>query len=259
MQKTALITGASSGIGLELARLFAKDGHDIVLVARDDGRLREVATELAHAHGVAVRAITADFSIAGASQHVYDTCQAKGIRVEYLVNSAGFGDFGPFVEAEWGKTESMMEVNMKALTHLCHLFIPEMVGRREGCVLNIASTAAFQPGPLMAVYYATKAYVLSFSQALHEELRETGVRVTCLCPGATRTGFQQASAMSESRLVKGRSLPTAAEVAAFGYRAMREGRLVAIHGRYNAFIARIVTLLPRAVVLRMVREAQEKV
>ena len=219
MPKTALITGASSGIGLELAKIFAGDKHDLVLVARSGDKLNELATEL-RKENISVEVIVADLSLPNAAEDLFNAVQQKNIIIQFLVNNAGFGDFGFFTEANWKKTERMINVNITALTHLTHLFLPSMIKNGYGRILNLASTAAFQPGPLMSVYYATKAYVLHFSEAIGNELKDTGVKVTALCPGATESGFQAASNMEESRLVKGRKLPTSKEVAEFGYKAM---------------------------------------
>ena len=182
MKETALITGASSGIGLDLARLFAKDGHDVVLVARSEGKLREIAAELERDFGMTAHVIVADLAKPDAPQTLVAQLP---VDVDVLVNNAGFGVLGPFVETDLAKELEMIQVNVVALTHLTKLLLPPMVARRRGRVLNVASTAAFQPGPLMAVYYATKAYVLSFSEAIADELRDSGVTVTALCPGPT--------------------------------------------------------------------------
>jgi uncharacterized protein len=182
---TALITGASSGIGLEFAKTFAAAKNNLVLVARSEGKLNVLANELKMAHGIAVKVISTDLSSMDEVQRVYDTCKAENIVVDYLVNNAGFGDFGFFVESDWDKTAQMIDLNIKSLTKMCRLFIPDMLERKAGKIMNVASTAAFQPGPTMAVYYATKSYVLFFSEAICNELQGTGVSVTCLCPGAT--------------------------------------------------------------------------
>ena len=210
---TALITGASSGIGWELARQFAKNKHHVVLVARSTGKLQELANELTSRYGIIVKVIPADLGKINEVQKVFDICKTENIQVDYLVNNAGFGDFGFFHEADWNKTEQMIDLNVKSLTRMCRLFIPDMIKRKTGKVMNVASTAAFQPGPTMAVYYATKAYVLHFSEAINNELSKAGITVTALCPGATESGFQQAAAMEDSKLVKGKKLPTSAEVA----------------------------------------------
>ena len=243
---TALVTGASGGIGLEIARVLARD-HDVVLVARSAARLAEIAAEL---HGARVLAI--DLAFPDAVARVV----AEVPEVEVLVNNAGVGDFAPFVEADPAKLDALIALNIGALTRLTHAYLPGMIARGQGRILNVASTAAFQPGPLMAVYYATKAYVLSLSEALAEETRGTGVTVTALCPGPTASGFQAGAAMEGSRLVKGRTLPTAASVAAYGVTAMQKGEVVAVPGLMNKLFASSIRLTPRAVVRRVVHRMQ---
>lgn len=253
---TALITGASSGIGLEFAKIFAAEKNNLVLVARSGGKLIQLAEDLQRKHNISVRVIGADLSRMSEVQKVYDTCKAYNIQIEYLVNNAGFGDFGYFIESDWNKTEQMLDLNIKSLTKMCRLFVPGMVQRKSGKVLNVASTAAFQPGPTMAVYYGTKSYVLFLSEALYNELHGTGVHVTCLCPGSTESGFQSVANLQESALVKGRKLPTAKEVAAFGYKAMMKNKMTVIHGMKNFIVANAVRFTPRKMVLSIVRKIQ---
>jgi len=253
---TALITGASSGIGLEFAKIFAAAKNNLVLVARSGGRLLQLGDELQKKHDISVRAIGADLSKMSEVQKVYDTCKAYDIEVDYLVNNAGFGDFGFFIESDWNKTEQMIDLNIKSLTKMCRLFIPDMVRRKSGKVLNVASTAAFQPGPTMAAYYATKSYVLFLSEAIYNELQGTGVHITCLCPGATESGFQSAANLEDSAMIKGKKLPTAKEVAAFGYKAMMKNRMTVIHGMKNFILANSIRFTPRKMVLSIVRKMQ---
>ncbi|HZC76160.1 MAG TPA: SDR family oxidoreductase, partial [Ktedonobacterales bacterium] len=196
--ETALVTGASSGIGEELARLFARDGYDLVLVARGKTQLEALAAELRQRHGVSLTVLATDLAQPAAAQAIYDELTRAGITVDVLVNNAGYATYGSFTEIPAETELAMLQVNMAALTHLCKLFLPPMVRRGSGRVLNVASTAAFQPGPLMAAYYASKAYVLSLSEALANELRGTGVTVTALCPGPTRSGFQSRAKMEDS-------------------------------------------------------------
>jgi uncharacterized protein len=255
---TALITGASSGIGLEFAKIFAANGNDLILVARNENKLQELASLIKATNNVQVKVIAADLSNMDAVQNVYTICKNEHIQIDYLVNNAGFGDFGMFAESDWNKTAQMIDLNIKSLTLLCHLFIPEMVNRKAGKVLNVASTAAFQPGPTMAVYYATKAYVLHFSEAIANEVKDKNVTVTTLCPGATESGFQAAAAMEESALVKGKKLPTSAEVALFGYKAMMKGKLTVIHSTFNYIMANAIRFTPRSLVLKIVRKMQDK-
>ena len=259
MPRTALITGASGGIGLELARLFARDGHHLVLVARGQDKLSKLAEEITQQFRVQVHVLAMD--LAGgdrAAKEIFAFCEKRGIHIDYLVNNAGFGDFDLFVNSDWKKQLEMIQVNIVALTALTHLFLPGMVFRKFGKIMNLASTAAFQPGPTMSVYYATKAFVLSFSEAISNELEGSGVTVTALCPGATESGFQAAAALEESKMVKGKKLPSSAAVALFGYRAMMKGKVVAIHGFLNGILATSVRFTPRFLVRKIVRNMQEK-
>jgi uncharacterized protein len=258
MKKVALVTGASNGIGLELAKVHAAAGGDLVLVARNKARLEELKAEIEASYKVSVYTIGKDLSAINAALEVYNELKINNIQVEYLVNNAGFGDFGMFIENDWNKELQMINLNITTLTHFCKLFLPDMVARKSGKIINVASTAAFQPGPMMAVYFATKAYVLSFSEAIDNEVSDKGVTVTALCPGATESGFQAAAAMEESQLVKGKKLPTAKEVAEYGYKAMLKGKTVAIQGLMNAFLANSVRFMPRAVVVKVIRMLQDK-
>jgi short-subunit dehydrogenase len=257
MPKTALITGASSGIGLELARLFARDKHDLVLVARSGDKLQQLASELIKEHGIRATVITADLSQVGSVKNLFDKLQQEKIDIDFLVNNAGFGDFGFFIESDWNKAEQMINVNITALTYLTRLFLPHMVEKGFGKILNVASTASFQPGPTMSVYFATKAFVLHFSEAIGNELEGTGVTVTALCPGATESGFQAVAGLEESKLVKGRKLPSSKSVAEYGYRAMMKGTAVAIHGFFNYLMAQGPRFAPRSWVVKIARKVQE--
>jgi uncharacterized protein len=256
--KTALITGASNGIGLELAKIHASKGGNLVLVARNKSKLDELKTELENQYKISVYTIGKDLSLANAAQEVYNETSQQKIQVDYLINNAGFGDFGMFVETDWNKELQMINLNITTLTQFTKLYLQDMVARKSGRIMNVASTAAFQSGPTMAVYYATKAYVLSFSEAVDNEVSVKGVTVTSLCPGATESGFQAAAAMEESALVKGKKLPTAQEVAAYGYKSMLEGKTVAIHGLMNYIMANSVRFTPRALVVKITRKMQDK-
>jgi uncharacterized protein len=256
---TALITGASNGIGWELAKIHASKGDNLVLVARNKARLDELKVELETLNKVKVYTIAKDLSATNAAQEVYDETTQQNIQIDYLINNAGFGDFGMFIDTDWKKEEQMIQLNMTTLTQFTKLYLRGMVKRQKGKVMNVASTAAFQSGPTMAVYYATKAYVLSFSEAIDNEVREHGVTVTTLCPGATESGFQAAAAMEESALVKGKKLPSSKEVAEYGYKAMMKGRTVAIHGFMNWIMANSVRFTPRALVVKITRKIQDKV
>jgi short-subunit dehydrogenase len=255
---TALITGASNGIGLELAKIHASKGDDLVLVARNKAKLDELKTELEQRYSIKVYTIAKDLSAENSAKEVYDETTKENIQIDYLINNAGFGDFGLFVETDWNKEAQMIQLNITTLTQFTKLYVQEMVKRRSGKIMNVASTAAFQSGPTMAVYYATKAFVLSFSEAIDNEVREHGVTVTALCPGATESGFQAAAAMEESALVKGKKLPTSKAVAAYGYVSMMKGKTVAIHGWMNAIMANSVRFLPRSIVVKVTRKIQDK-
>jgi short-subunit dehydrogenase len=258
MLTTALITGASSGIGYELARVFAREKYNLVLVARNEKKLQEIAAELTKAHGVHVTILAKDVSLPASATEIYDDLKQKGIDIEILVNNAGFGEFGIFTETKWEKELEMLNLNITALTALTKFFVRDMVKRKSGKILNVASTASFQPGPLMAVYYATKSYVLSFSEAISNELNGTGVTVTALCPGPTESGFQAAADMKDSKLVKGKKLPTSQEVAEYAYKALLSNKVVAVPGLMNKIMAQSVRYTPRAVVRSLVRSMSER-
>jgi uncharacterized protein len=252
----ALVTGASGGIGEELARELAKNGHDLVLVARSEGRLRTVASELASAHSISAHIITADLGVPGAGHALATEIAARGFSIDVLVNNAGFADFGDMWKADANKLDSMILLNMATLTELMHDLLPAMVQRKHGRIMNVASTAAFFPGPLMAVYYATKAYVLSLSEGVNEELKGTGVTVTALCPGPTESGFQTAAAMEDSKLVKGRKIMTAEKVAQLGVAAMLQGKPVIVTGLKNKFMVQTPKFTPRRLIPGIVKRAQ---
>ncbi|MGA9355552.1 MAG: SDR family oxidoreductase [Terriglobales bacterium] len=261
-RKTALITGASFGIGLELARIFAREGHNLVLVARSADKLRHLASELEKAHGTRSLILATDLSDPGASAYVLDQTTRANIAVDILVNNAGFGQYGFFVDNDLEECLRQIQLNITTLTHLTRLYLPEMIARArsEGAncrILNVASTAAFQAGPLMAVYYATKAYVLHFSEAIANELRGTGVTVTCLCPGPTATEFQERAKITGLRLMKYGTMD-ARTVAEDGYSALMAGKPVVISGVKNWLVAQSVRFAPRRLVTAMVRKLQEQ-
>jgi short-subunit dehydrogenase len=251
-----LITGASSGVGCELARLFARDGHELVLVARDRCALGRIGRALAHAHGINVHVIEQDLAQPDGARKVFEKVQRRSISVEVLVNSAGTGVFGPFAQTDAEKELAMLRLNVIALTELTKLFLPGMLTRGHGRILNLASTAAFQPGPLMAAYYASKAYVLSFSEAIANELAGSGVTVCTLCPGPTHTNFQRRAGMEHSRLFD-RGVMDAGAVAAAGYRGLMGARTLVIPGIRNKLLAFAVRCAPRCLVPSIVRWMQE--
>lgn len=257
MNKTALITGASGGIGLELARIHAAKGDDLILVARTGSKLETLKTDLEQEFNIKVHCVVKDLAVKDAGREVYDEIKRKGISVNYLINNAGFGDFGLFAESDWDKQERMINLNITGLVHLTRLFLPGMIERGEGKILNVASIAAFQPGPTMSVYFASKAFVLSFSEAINNEVRDKGITVTALCPGSTDTAFH-AVVMGDPKLVNERKMASAKEVAEFGYDAMIKGKPVAIPGLKNSLMAFAARFFPREFIVRMVRKIQEK-
>ena len=256
-RRTALVTGGSGGIGLELAKVLARKGFDLVLVARRRDTLEAAAGQLEGKFDVTAHVFAADLRRREAPEEIFDFLRNENIPIEALVNNAGIGLGGEFSETELQRELEMIQVNIAALTHLTKLFLPPMIKRRSGRILNVASTAAFQPGPLMAVYYATKAYVLSFSEALAEELRNSGVTVTALCPGPTQTQFADSAQMTNSRLFTTFGVADAADVAEYGFDAMVHGRRLAIPGIKNKLLAQANRLAPRALSAKIARMAQE--
>lgn len=257
MSNTALITGASSGIGTEFARIHAAKGGDMVLVARNQQKLESLKAELETAHGVQVMVIAEDLSQAGSAERVFAATEAAGIQIDVLINNAGFGGHGKFHERDLARDEAMMQLNMATLTSLTHLYLQAMVKRNAGRIMNVASTAGFLPGPLQAVYYATKAYVLSFSQAIAEELSDTNITVTALCPGAVKTGFVAEGNLEGVEIFD--KAASAESVAKFGYNAMEKGRLVAINEAGLSFMLNWITpFLPRKLLLKISRKSMEK-
>jgi len=254
--QTALITGASGGIGLDLAECFADGGYDLILAARTESTLRTEAERLAQKYGVKASAIAIDLGELGAGQKLASAIAERGLAVDVLVNNAGYGTAGAFAGSEAGKQLGMIDLNIRALVELTHIYWPSMLQKRRGGVLNVASTAAFQPGPLMAVYYASKAFVLSFSEALWKEAEGTGVNVSCLCPGPTASGFRDRAGTGKTRLSKASTPMGSMEVAKLGYRAFLRNRRVEITGTRNVVLANLVTYLPRRTVLGMVHNLQ---
>jgi len=255
---TALVTGASSGIGRELAMLLAEDRQDLVLVARNKKKLDELARDLTAAFGITARVLARDLAKPATPGKIAAELAEAGVEIETLVNNAGFGVYGSFVKTDPAQDLEEIQVNIAAVTHLTGLFLPAMVERRRGRILNVASTAAFQPGPLMAVYYASKAYVLSFSEALANELSGSGVTVTALCPGPTETEFQKRAGLEGTRLFSGPLVSDARSIARAGYDAMKRGKTVAIPGLANKILAQSVRFAPRRMVTAIARKIQEK-
>lgn len=240
MKKTALITGASSGIGREFARLFAREGYDLVLVARSEGKLRQLSEE-AQALGAAVTVIPMDLTRENAARVLKEELTGRGVEIDVLVNNAGFGDAAPFLDENWDRAKRLIDLNMTALAQLCYEFGRGMRERRAGKIINIASIAAYCPGPFMALYYASKSFVLSFSQAIYEELKPFSVTVTAVCLGPARTGFEKEAGLEKSRMFTFFRPAKPEEVALTAYRAAMKGKAVAYHGA----ISRVVDLLTR--------------
>jgi short-subunit dehydrogenase len=255
---TVLVTGASSGIGRELARRAARDRHDLALVARRRERLEELARELATRWGVTAQAFPADLEVPGAAEQVVVSAESRLGPVEVLVNAAGLGTHGLFHQTPLESDRETIRINVLALTELTKLCVPGMVARGRGRIVNVASTAAFQPGPLMAVYYASKAYVLSFTEALAEELSGTGVTATALCPGPTRTEFQQKAGMGDVPLLRGPLLVDVEKVARAGWQGAKRGKRVVIPGFANRVVAAGSRVAPRRLATKLARRVQEK-
>lgn len=256
--KTALITGASSGIGLELAKIHASKGGNLVVVARNKAKLEELKSDLEKQYGIQVYVIVKDLAVPNAAIDVFEETEKEGIQIDYLINNAGFGLYGKFEQTDWLEESNMIQVNITALTQFTKLYLPGMIQRKQGKILNVASTAAFVPGPTMTVYCATKPYVLSFSEALNNEVSHYGISVTALCPGATKSGFSEAAKADKSALFQNSKLATSEEVAQFGYDAMMKGKQVVIHGILNKFLAFIVRFTPRVLVVKISRKVIDK-
>lgn len=251
-KQTALITGASSGIGMEFARIFAENGTNLVIVARSLDKLKKLGDELEKEFEIDVLVIEKDLSKKGAASEIYESVKSENIQIDYLINNAGFGDYGHFAKADQKKIEDMINLNVTTLTMLTRLFLPEILERDSGKIVNVASIVSFFPGPNMANYFATKAFVLSLTEGISEEISSSNVTITALCPGVTASGFQKVANLEESGFVKGKSLPTSREVAEFGYKSMMKGKVIAVHGfgnRLNIFSFRF---LPRSVVRKII-------
>lgn len=249
---TALVTGASRGIGYELSRLFAQNGHNLVMVARDGQRLEDIAVRLRDEFGIAAESIPADLSRPDCSREILAKLRDKSIHVDILVNNAGFNEYGPFYETDLQKELQMVQVNMVSLTCLTKLLLPGMLKQNHGRILNVGSTGSFAPGPLNAVYCATKAYVLSFSCDLAEKLRGTGVTVTTLCPGPTNTDFARRAEMEDAKLFQG-SLMDAGRVSKIGYDALMKGKTSVVAGTANKLLVFSLRFLPREMAAKMAK------
>jgi len=254
---TALVTGASSGIGAELARIHAGHGGDLVLVARRADRLEALKSELEQAHSIKAHVIAKDLTDPEAARQIHEELASQNIQIDYLINNAGFGYGGMFHEQDWARNESMIKVNVLALAALTRLFVPEMIARRSGRILNVASMAAFLPGPLQAVYYATKAFVVSFSEAVNNELAGTGVTVTALCPGPVDTEFIERANLRKAKGFARTVSPRG--VARAGYHAMLKGKPIIVPGFVNKLIIHLLLrLTPRKQATAISRAMMEK-
>ncbi|MGZ4152314.1 MAG: SDR family NAD(P)-dependent oxidoreductase [Actinomycetota bacterium] len=258
-RRTVLITGASSGFGAGFAKLFARDGFDLVLVARSGVVMEELAQELEERHRITATVLPKDLSRVDACRDIVDNLKQRAVRVDALVNNAGFAQYGPFVAADPRELVDMLRVNMVTLSELTRAFLPGMVDRGWGRILNLGSVGSFGPAPMTAAYAATKAYVLSLSLALQDELRGTGVTVTALCPGPTETGFQARAEMADSKLVAGRRLNSADAVVRAGYEAMRKGRPYLVTGATSRVFAFGSRFLPRMTTARIAGDAQRRI
>lgn len=253
-----LITGASSGIGLEMALICAKRNQNLVLVARSEPALNNLANTIRSQSSSTVMVFPLDLSKPESSDQLIRELHRREIDIEILINNAGFGDHGPFSESDWQKNHDMIQVNILSLMRLTHLLLPKMIQRKQGRIMNVSSTASFQPGPYMAVYYATKAFVQSFSEALAEELTDSGVTVTALCPGPTASGFQSAANLNNVPLTDTLTLPSSGAVAEFGIQSMMAGKVVAIHGLLNSILVFLVRLTPRSMMRKIIKQLQMK-
>jgi len=255
-RKTALITGATRGIGYELTKLFASDSYNLVLVARDKHKLNEIKESFSKKYNIEILIIEKDLSVPNAANEIFNETLEKQIIVDVLVNNAGIGDFGKFHTKNLSKITDILQINIISLTELTRLFIDTMVTKKEGKILNISSMAAFQPGPYMAVYYASKAYVQSFSEAITSELKGTGVIVTTLCPGPTKSGFQHKVGSEGSKLSKYNLLCSSEEVAKSGYKALQSGKEVEIPGFFNYSLIRTAKIIPRKTKAQIISKLQ---
>jgi uncharacterized protein len=254
--QTVLVTGASMGIGVDLAECFAREGYELILTARSQSALNEVASRLSQTHGVKATVFAIDLGEPGGGARLAQSIELAGLTVDVLVNNAGFGKAGAFAGSDCALQLGMIDLNDRALVELTHIYWPHMLARNRGGILNVASIAAFVPGPLMAVYYASKAFVLSFSEALWEEARGTGVHVSCLCPGATKSKFRERAGTGATRLGQTAVVMDSMPVAEAGYAGFRNNQRVVITGKGNSRTIRMVPFLPRATVLKMVRNIQ---
>ncbi|OUR99332.1 short-chain dehydrogenase [Flavobacteriales bacterium 33_180_T64] len=254
--KTALVTGAASGLGFELALLLAKDTYNLILIDIDSKKLERAKTNILKGYNTQITLLVKDLSQVNIANEIYN--DIKTTTIDVIINNAGFGLFGTFTNTDWERESQMLHLHILTTTHLIKLILPDMVKRGSGKILNLSSLAAFQPGPLMALYYASKAYLLSFSQAIANELKGTGVSVTALCPGPTKTSFQEVVSQecAENKIAFNMACPK--QVAAYGYKAMQNGKVVAIPGLFNKFLSILPRMLTRNRTTKIVRQIQNK-
>ena len=258
MRKTALITGASSGIGYELSKVLAKNGYNLVLVSRNTEKLNVISEEIRKQHDIRIKVISKDLCKSPAPQELYNEVAAEGINIDVLVNNAGIGTYGKFIDSSTQKPMDLIQLNITSLTMLCKLFGTDMVKNGSGRILNVASTAAFQPGPLISTYYASKAYVLMLSEALKRELEQDGVTITVLCPGPTQTEFFERHDMIGTKLERSPHIMSAAKVAEIGFSGLLKGKIIVIPGLINKLLAFSVRLAPRRVVTAIAYSLNQK-
>jgi len=254
--KTALVTGGASGLGYEFALLLAQDSHNLILIDIDSDKLIETKNELESKYSIKVTTLTKDLSIQNISEEIFE--EIGNTPIDVLINNAGFGLFGTFAETDWSREAAMLNLHIMTTTHLTKLVLKGMVERKSGKILNMSSLAGFQPGPLMTIYYASKAYILSFSEAIANELKGTGVTVTVLCPGQTKTSFQEvvSEKASENKISFNMGCPK--EVAAYGYQQMNKGKIVVVPGTINKVLSQLPRVFPRNMAANIVRKIQEK-
>ncbi|MCR5101998.1 MAG: SDR family oxidoreductase [Butyrivibrio sp.] len=257
MSRVVLITGASSGFGYEFSKIFASKGYDLVLIARSEDRLISIKKKLEKKYSIKVYVLVQDLSLENSGKKVYDYTKDNGLAVDILINNAGFGDYGRFADSSLEKQLQMINLNDRVLTELTHLFLRNMIINKSGKILNVASIASFEAGPMMSVYYASKAYVLSFTESLACELKGTGVTVTALCPGPTETGFTKGAEMPDSRLADSFRFTKASDVARYGYKSLMKGEVIAIPGILNKMGVLAVKFLPRSFVRDIVYRFQQ--
>jgi uncharacterized protein len=257
LRKNAIVTGAASGLGYEFSKLLAEDSYHLILIDIDGSRLQKAKMELEQKYKVEVDLLVCDLSEARCVMEIYS--KVNHLNIDVLINNAGFGLYGLFNLTEWQKEEKMIHLHILTLTHLTKLILIDMIARGSGRIMNVSSMAAFQPGPFMSVYYASKAYILSFTEALSNEVKGTGVTATVLCPGQTKTNFQKTVASySDTKLPTNQNLTDSTWVANYGYKAMKSGKSVAIPGMLNKFLVQLHRIMPRGISLSLIRSVQEK-